>query len=114
MGLISYSFLAPIIMPRVEKDSDSKNLKRYSVFFNRDTGEVKQEVTDEKGQREFPGKIDLKDSWTNPQGKMIHKAINKECPTCTAVFFEIDQEERKVTIAYLDKNFDLIIANTYN
>ena len=114
MSLISYSFLAPIILPRVEKDAQSKNLKRYSVFFDRITGEVSQQVEDENGQREFPGKIDLKNSWTNPQGKFIHKAIEKECPGCAAVFFEIDSEAKKVNIGYFDAEMNLVTANTYN
>ena len=114
MSLINYAFLAPLILPRVEKDSQAINLKRYSVFFDRNTGDVKQEVTDDKGKREFPGKIDLKNSWTNPQGKMIHKAIEKECPNCSAVFFEIDREEKKVTIAYLNEKFELLLVNSYN
>lgn len=113
MSLINYAFLAPIILPRIESDANCKNLKRYTIFFNRITGEVTQEVTDEKGTRNYPGKIDLRNSWVNPQGKMIHRAIEKECPGCELVYLEINSEEKKVNIGYFDKDMQILKASTY-
>jgi hypothetical protein len=113
MSLINYSFLAPIVLPKIENDANCVNLKRYTIFFNRITGEVTQEITDDNGTRLYPGKIDLSNSWINPQGKMIHKAIEKECPGCASVFFEIDSEEKAVNIGYFDEQMNFLKASKY-
>jgi hypothetical protein len=113
MSLLNYSFLAPIILPKIEQDAGAINLKRYSIFFNRITGEVTQHILDENGWKEYPGKIDLTNSWVNPQGKMINKAIEKECPGCGSVYFEIDAEGKKVNIGYFDEDLNFIKASTY-
>jgi hypothetical protein len=70
-------------------------------------------ILDENGWKEYPGKIDLTNSWVNPQGKMINKAIEKECPGCGSVYFEIDSEGKKVNIGYFDKDLNFLKASTY-
>jgi hypothetical protein len=113
MSLLNYSFLAPIVLPKVENDAGAQNLKRYTIFFNRISGEVTQEIEDDNGTRIFPGKIDLTNSWINPQGKMIHRAIEKECPGCARVLFEINSTQKAVLIGYYDEKMNFLKASKY-
>lgn len=105
--MLSYSLLAPLLLPKLGEmlKEDEKEILKYTLIFNKRTGEISTELTTEKETR--PAKsttIDLQKAFNTFPGNRIKWAIEKEKPEAEIIYLELNTERREIVKMYFDAN----------
>jgi hypothetical protein len=98
--MISYRIIAPLIMPKLKRATESKDLKQLCFFWNKDTSEQRMEITNESGTKEFHGSVSIKEILTEGIGKKLLNLLEKEYPNWNILYGVIDSEKKKITFIF--------------
>ena len=105
--MLSYNLLAPLLLPKLGEmlKPDEKEILKYTLIFNKTTGEISTELTTDKETRPAKSKtIDLQKAFSTFPGNRIKNAIEKENPAAEIIFLELNTETRTITKVFLDAN----------
>lgn len=109
--ILSYSVIAPLILPRICKDMGfkKKEVLEYSVFYDLITGDVIQEITDtEKIKHTKKGK-----EKRDKNDKFMNHLFSKIPSGTGSILFQILREKKAILITYFDNKKEIIKINKY-
>lgn len=98
--MISYRIIAPLIMPKLRKATQSKELKNLTFYWNKEKDEQGMWITNEEGTKQFQGSVTIKEILTEGIGKKLLTLLEKEYPGWNILYGVIDSEKKKITFIF--------------
>jgi hypothetical protein len=98
--MISYRIIAPLIIPKLKKSLESKDLKQFGFMWERNTGRQKIEIEDEKGRRIIEGIVSINEILTEGIGKKLVSLLDKEYKGWNTLIGLIDTQNKKITLIF--------------
>ena len=108
-----FKMLNPLITERLKEDTGSKELIRYSVLFNKMTGETTTEIENENGKSVGSGKIDMAETFKKFPGSFIKRKLETNCPEAKKILLSMDYTNKVLDIIYLTEDSQIIIHNKH-
>jgi hypothetical protein len=100
--MISYRIIAPLIIPKLKKSLESKDLKQFAFRWDRITGKQIIEIIDEKGPRAVEGVISMNEILSEGFGKKLVSLLDKEYKGWEILIGVIDTQTKKITLIFKD------------
>lgn len=98
--MISYRIIAPLIIPKLKKATESKDLKNLTFFWNKEKDQQGMWIENEEGTKEFQGSVTIKEILTEGIGKKLLNLLEKEYPGWNILYGVIDTEKKKITFIF--------------
>lgn len=98
--MISYRIIAPLIIPKLKKATESKDLKNLTFFWNKEKDQQGMWIENEEGTKEFRGSVTIKEILTEGIGKKLLNLLEKEYPGWNILYGEISTEKKKITFIF--------------
>lgn len=111
--LIGYKLLAPMIIPKISKDTGITNISCYSILVDKVQDKVFQEITFPGGKHQIKDGPSLSGIYNGQMGGTIKKFVEKKFPQAKKILLEIDVENKENRFSYFDQEDKLIITNTH-
>lgn len=101
---MKYIFIAPLIIPKLKRGLNCKNLIRFEFLYNKTTKKQFLRVEDESGRREIEGTINIENLINSKYGKMLIGKIDDIAPGWEQIFGIIDTIKKEIVFIILDSN----------
>lgn len=98
--MISYRIIAPLIIPKLKKATESKHLKNLTFYWNKEKDEQGMWIENEEGTKVFQGSVTIKEILTEGIGKKLLNLLEKEYPGWNILYGVIDTEKKKITFIF--------------
>ena len=108
-----FKMIDPLITGKLLEDTGSKELIRYSILFDKKTGETETQLINENGQIMGSGKVDLAKSFNTFPLSFVKKKLEKICPAAEKVMLCMDYQKKVLQIIYLTKSFEILTTKEY-
>jgi hypothetical protein len=98
--MISYRIIAPLIIPKLKRSLESKDLKQFCFLWDRQSGSQLIEIKDERGTRIIEGVISINEILTEGIGRKLVSLLDKEYKGWNRLIGLIDTEKKQITFIF--------------
>lgn len=98
--MISYRIIAPLLIPKLKRSLECKELKLFGFMWERNTGEQKIEIVDENGTHVIKGAISINEILNEGMGKKLVNLLDKEYKGWNTLIGVIDTQNKKITLIF--------------
>lgn len=110
---LSYRIIAPLIVPKLKKGIECKELHSFLFSWNKSTGQQNIEFTTERGTQANTGNVSISEILNEGIGRKLISALDKTYNGWETMYGVIDTQSKKITLIFKDHGNNTLGIRTY-
>lgn len=110
---LTYRIIAPLIVPKLKRATNSPNMKSFLFSWNCKNGEQNVEVTDENGSRLANGNVSITEIMNEGTGRRLIDLLDNLYKDWVHLYGLIDCEKKSITLIFKDNEGNTVGVRTY-